>query len=220
METTEAFVKANIPLHKLQDPSILSWMNKYIEVCFVILLRLLEPRDTPKIFVAGVHFQEQANATCARAVLDSMKEYIIKYDSVVVFVSDSARYMIKCSASLQVVLGDQVLHIQCWAHKLKLVGSICPKVLTQLNTAISRSKSAFLCTRKRKHLYTKFLTNKYPNGEKNICKFPLPVLTSWKVGFSLGSTHLNMSDVQNTGIKYFNSLSHMDAKKIEVQATL
>lgn len=36
METTEAFVKANIPLQKLQDPSILSWMNKYIEGLYLL----------------------------------------------------------------------------------------------------------------------------------------------------------------------------------------
>lgn len=200
---------------------------------FVVLFRLLEPSDTQKIFVAGVHFLEQANATtCARAVLDSMKEYNVNYDSVVAFVSDSARYMTKCSASLQVVLGDHMLHIQCWAHKLNIIGSICPKVLTELNTAISKIKSSFLNTRKRKHLYTKFLTNKYPNGEKNICQFPMPVLTRWNSWFQsviYTSQYISdlidffasedMRDVPNAGIEYFNSLSDIDTKKIEVQAT-
>ncbi|KAJ8875771.1 hypothetical protein PR048_023670, partial [Dryococelus australis] len=131
---------------------------------FVILFRLLEPTDSQKIFVAGVHFLEQANARlCARAVLDSMKE---------------------------LVLGDQILHFLCWAHKLNIVGSIYPKVLTELNTAISKVKSAFFNTRKRK-----FLMEKYPNEEKDVVDLP------------------------DVGIEYFNSSSQLDANKILVQST-
>ncbi|KAJ8890791.1 hypothetical protein PR048_010300 [Dryococelus australis] len=68
------------------------------------------------------------------------------YNSVLTFVSDGA-HMSKCCECLQVIFGD-ALHY--W------------KILVEFNPVVIKLKAAFQNTRKRKHLYTQFLTERYP----------------------------------------------------------
>ncbi|XP_046991250.1 uncharacterized protein LOC124596232 [Schistocerca americana] len=140
---------------------------------FAVLLRTIEAWHEQKLFVASVKVLNAANSThCARTILRALQTYNIQYGNVKAVVNDSARYMNKYVDSLKTVIGDNLMHVQCWAHKINLIANIYSKELSKLNTTISYLKSALLSTRKRKHLYLQFLKEKNRNPKV----FP-PVLT-------------------------------------------
>lgn len=92
---------------------------------FAVLVKTVEAVSEQLLFVASVKVLETANSTdCARAILNVLQEYNIKYENVKAIVSDSARYMNKCINSLKTIIGDDLSHVQCWAHKLNLVANI------------------------------------------------------------------------------------------------
>ncbi|XP_063234984.1 uncharacterized protein LOC134537934 [Bacillus rossius redtenbacheri] len=229
-DTVRAFVKANIPLQKLNHPAIREWLNEYVkgsgdlpqahtlrttylqslkmeeeekvklavkdqqvvvlcdettnrrgECVFVVLFKVLLASGDSKLLVAGVKVLSNANSTeCSRAVVETLIKYNVKYENVCAFVSDSAKYMNKCAELLKVLVGENMLYIQCWAHKLNLVGNVWSTELTTLNECVVKAKMAFLNTRKRKHHYLDFL--KKSSVEPKL--FPSPVLTRWNSWFT------------------------------------
>lgn len=195
---------------------------------FAVLVKTVEAVSEQLLFVASVKVLETANSTdCARAILNVLQEYNIKYENVKAIVSDSARYMNKCINSLKTIIGDDLSHVQCWAHKLNLVANIFSRELSQLNSAITNLKSAFLNTRKRKHLYLQFLKD----NNKDAKLFPIPVMTRWNSWLSTASyvAHYfqymvtffhsdDMREISNAGIDFINSLSAKDISTILVEA--
>lgn len=214
METAEAFLSANIPPEKLDNPQIRAWMAKHVKgagdipsannirrkiipklgdkkrseikanikdkdiilmtdettdkggrCVYNILCKTLEPGASQSIhLLASVVLDSADSASCAKAVIDTLAQYEVNYDNVIAFVSDAARYMTKCYTVLSGLI-EHLIHIQCWAHKVHLVGVIWQESLEELNRVIVKVKSAFLNTRKRKTQYAKHLGDKY--GEKS-----------------------------------------------------
>ncbi|KAJ8889830.1 hypothetical protein PR048_009334 [Dryococelus australis] len=77
---------------------------------FVLLFKITDSTDKIDIFVGDVHALETANTkNCSRAILDTL-------NNVLVLVSDSAKYMVKCFDSLKNITADHVLVIQSWAQ--------------------------------------------------------------------------------------------------------
>lgn len=198
---------------------------------FVVLLRILCPNEEQKMFVAGVKILQNANAKeCSRVVMDVLTEYGVKYDSVIGIVTDSARYMTLCAQMCEILCPD-LLHIQCWAHKLNLVANIWSNKLPELNNCIANAKMAFLNTRKRKHRYLSFLRERYPNEEKKCVLFPSPVLTRWnswhKSAMYIGEYLSDLVDYFKTindneggaAVQYFKDLSNTAVTHIIASAT-
>lgn len=267
MKTTEAFAKANIPLEKLEDPNLRSWMCEFIEgagdlpcvktlrekyvpklaqeredslkdlvrnrkvfilsdettdskgrCVFVVLFKIFfDKLEDPVLKVASVSFLEKADATtCTQVLNECVHKYDIQFCDIQGLVTDSARYMTKCVSSLQVLFGEHVLHVQCWAHKLALVGSVMACELQDVNEGVVKVKAAFLNTRKRRHHYLKYLAE---NTEKPAILFPMPVCTRWnswfKSVFYLSEYLVDIISffkqedlkVENSGIQYLRSLS-------------
>ncbi|KAJ8876482.1 hypothetical protein PR048_020927 [Dryococelus australis] len=90
--------------------------------------------------------------------------------------------MTKCVKSLHVVLSSEGkdVHVQCWSRKLNLIQNIWPQTLHDF---VTKTKTAFLNARKRKHKYLCFLKGRYPNEEKRHVLFPSPILTRWSSCF-------------------------------------
>lgn len=198
---------------------------------FVILFRVFAKTfETPKLVVASVNFLQKADATtCAQVITQCINMYGIQYHNIMGLISDSARYMTKCVTSLQVLFGEHVEHIQCWAHKLSIVGNVVSSGLSEVNCAVVNVKSAFLNTRKRKHQYLKYLEEETSQTAK---LFPMPVVTRWNSWFEsvfyLAEYFLHIveffrgaeyQEVSNAGIKYLTALSDKDAKVILAQCT-
>lgn len=196
---------------------------------FIIFVRILTTSASgERLFVGGVKELDCANGTeCSRAILSVLANNDIKYENVVAVVSDSARYMAKCVNTLQVVLSENLVHVQCWAHKLNLVASLWSLNLSELNTFVSNVKHAFLNSRKRKHRYKSFLEEKYPENEKNVKLFPSPVLTRWNSWFHSVEYVAEYEDdliefltSADSGIstEYFSNLSNCERAIIQCSA--
>lgn len=108
----------------------------------------------------------------------STGRYVIPFDNVIFVATDSARYMAKCYKTLaEGVLSENLIHVECWAHKLNLVGSVWQIELRKLNDCVTNVKNAFNNARKRKNHYMFHLKNNYPQMEAK--HFPLPIMTRW-----------------------------------------
>ncbi|XP_063232447.1 uncharacterized protein LOC134536601 [Bacillus rossius redtenbacheri] len=207
--------------------------DKKGQCVFVVLFKTLQASDSQILLVAGVKILENSNASeCSRAILEVLTKFKVDHTRVVAVVCDSARYMTKCVHSLQVVLsseGRDVLHVQCWSHKLNLIQNIWPQSLPELNNFVSKTKTAFMNTRKRKHKYLCFLKQRYPEQEKPHVLFPSPVLTRWGSWFeSVGYVNTYLDDLvtylksleleSSEALMYFQTLSVEEIVIIQCQA--
>lgn len=149
---------------------------------FAVLLKTITPELEQACYLAAVNFLDTANSSsCSQAIIDTLKEYEIDYSQVKGLVSDSARYMGACFGLLKVLLGDNILHYQCWAHKVNLVGDVFLKEFKELNSIVAKTKSAFLHSRKMKSAYLNFLNDKAPHLAAKL--YPEPVITRWNSWF-------------------------------------
>lgn len=195
---------------------------------FIVLIKILECNSEPKMYVGGVKTLKSADhKECCRAILDVLNKYEIPYDSVVFIASDSARYMGKCYRSLKDgFLSDKLIHIECWAHKLNLVGNIWQIELTELNECVTNAKNAFNNARKRKNHYIFHLKNNHPHMTAK--QFPLPVMTRWNSWYH-SVEYVNeyltpmvefLKNVEDggTSIHYFKNLTMVEIVVIQCQA--
>ncbi|KAK3924038.1 Coiled-coil domain-containing protein 125 [Frankliniella fusca] len=144
-----------------------------------ILFQTLEPSTEQQLYLASSSLLDAANAAnCCKAFLKTLDDYGKSIEEVQAFVADSARYMDKCFRTLQ-SLNEELLHIQCWPHKLHHCGQTWQFSLPDLNQAIMNTTKLFLHARKRKKQYLAFLSKKYPDQPKKWKHFPLPVITRW-----------------------------------------
>lgn len=156
-------------------------------------------------------------------------KFEIKYDNVAGLSCDSAHYMTACAKNLKAIINSELLHVQCWSHKIDKLNKICPDKFPRLNEFISKTKKVFKNTRKRKYKYTEFLQDKYcENKEKEIKLFPLPVMTrwnSWKIASDYVETYASdIAEYVKTlpddlkVINYFKLLTDVDVKIIQAEA--
>ena len=184
---------------------------------FNILFRLLEATDHQGVHLAASAVLDKASgSTCTQSIVDTLNKYEVEYHNVLGIVTDSARYMILCACTLKGLVGDNLSHVQCWAHKINLVGQIWQCSLDELNTTVAKTKAAFLNTRKRKHLYLDFLRGKYEDSTK-VRHFPMPVQTRWNTWFEAARyIHEYLDDIlefmeqlgeENSGVKFLQDMS-------------
>lgn len=200
--------------------------DKKGQCVFIVLFKTITDAKEQDLVIGSVSVLQSATATeCSRAQLDCFSKYEVKYDDIVCIVSDSARYMTKCINSMKVLLSEDLLHVQCWDHKLSLVQSLFPQALPELNECVSKTKHLFQNTRKRKHNYLAFLRAKYPEGEKASKLFPSPVLTRWNSWYLAVKYVVDIVEYVSTldqsvpAVVYFKGFSQSDITVITCQAT-
>lgn len=279
-KTTEAFVSANIPVEKLDNPELRGWFQEYVKgggdlptadwlrkkyipivakgkeetirsavknkpiivlsdettdkggrCVFNVVFKTLEPSTKQSVFLAASVVLDCADSSsCARAIVEVLGKYEVDYTDVLAFVSDSARYMTKCATTLQGLFGGHLIHVQCWAHKIHLVGVVWQNNLDELNAVVTKVKNAFINTRKRKHQYLEFLVSKYPNNSEKHKLFPQPVITRWNTWFeSVLYLNEHLQDIieffedyseDNSGIKFLKQLTAEELSTTKVQALI
>lgn len=198
---------------------------------FMVLIKELVCGDdtVQKLFVVVVKVIANANATeCSQAIMNVIHKLEIQYHNIVSITSDSARYMDKCINAVRVLVSEGLVHTQCWAHKLNLVGSVWAMELNDLNHCVVQVKHIFLNTRKRKHAYVQFLTQKYENEPTKVKLFPIPVITRWNSWFKnveyLGEyLHDRVEFVESVedeslAVNYFKALTSNEVKKSHYQS--
>lgn len=194
---------------------------------FNILFQILQPGAEHSILLGASCVLQAANAAaCSKAVIDICTKYEVKEENVVAYVTDGARYMTRSASTLKGVFGDHVYHVQCWAHKINLIGQIWQNNLEDLNLFVIKVKNAFLNTRKRRHAYLNFLREK--NEEDQVKMFPMPIVTRWNTWFHSVfylAVHLRdivcffeqLSEENNAGVKFIKGLQEAEVQAIEVQ---
>ena len=196
---------------------------------FNILFRLLEATDQQGVYLAASAVLDKATgSTCTQSIVDTLNKYAVEYDNVLGIITDSARYMTLCANTLKGLVGEKLAHIQCWAHKINLVGQIWQNTLDELNTTVAKTKAAFLNTRKRKHLYLEFLREKYENDPGKVKHFPMPVQTRWNTWFEAAKyIHEYLDDIlefmeqlgeENSGVKFLKDVSPQFLAVTKIQA--
>ena len=93
-------------------------------------------------------------------------EFDVLHENVVALVSDSAAYMTACVNLLKSLGLSNLIHVQCWAHKLDKVVKVFADKFNRLNNCVIKAKKFFKNTRKRKHRYQKYLKDKLKNEKK------------------------------------------------------
>lgn len=201
------------------------------QAVFVMILKTL-PKDSscPRLFVVGCKVLQNANSQeCSQALVKMLTKFDINYSNVIGIATDSARYMGVCIKTMQGLVSESLLHIQCWAHKLDNIAKLFPKYLNKLNYCISNTKKAFRNTRKRKHKYLSYLQSKYDGSEKQTKLFPAPVLTRWKTWVESALyieeylcdlvDYFKSVDGDAEGVKYFRKLSSNEIRAIHCEAS-
>lgn len=197
---------------------------------FAVLFKTVNAEPEQSCFLASVYFLDAANgSTCSQAIMDTLKAYDIDYFQVQGLVSDSARYMTACFNMLKILIGDHILHYQCWAHKINLVGDIFIKEFKELNTIVAKTKAAFLHSRKMKSAYLKYLQEHVPLLTPKL--YPTPVVTRWNSWFKSAIylneyvehiiAFLNDYEDDNMSTSYLTECFENEtlARKIRVQLT-
>lgn len=143
---------------------------------YVVLLSTVEPTEKQERYVAAVTSIDNVNGrSCARAISDALQDMEVDYSQVVAFVSDSAKYMTTCFNGLSILLPNEAIQVQCWAHKINLLGALLKDNLPELNQVVIAVKHVFLNARKKRHSFKQFLEERGSTA----CLFPIPVPTRW-----------------------------------------
>ncbi|KAJ8885488.1 hypothetical protein PR048_011686 [Dryococelus australis] len=137
----------------------------------------------------------------------------IQYGNIVSVTSDSVRYMDKCTSAVRILVPEELLQTQCWAHKLNLVGNVWANTLLM-----------------RKHAYIQFLTGKYKDETMKLKVYPISVVTRWNSWFKTVKYLCEylydiVEFVQSVGdesiaVKYFMALHPSEVKNIHSQAVM
>lgn len=201
---------------------------------FIVLIKVLGCGDesVQKLFVGGVKILANANATeCSQAIISVVQKLGIHYGNIVSITSDSARYMGKCITAIRILVSEDLVHTQCWAHKLNLVGNIWSMELSELNNCVVQTKHLFMNTRKRKHAYLQFLIEKYTNESTKPKLFPIPVITRWNSWYKsveylseflhdIVNFVLHNVDDESAAVNYFKGMTSTEVNKIHCQAVM
>jgi len=159
-----------------------------------------------------------------------LSKYKVEYFRVKGIASDSAPYMTLCVTTLRGIIGEHLLHFQCWTHKLDKVEKIPMETLPRLNEFIKKTKKVFKNSRKRRNRYRAFLEGKYGKEEKAKIKlFPLPIMcrfSSWKKSADYVTDYVDdlVEFVQGlpgddvTAVDYFKRLTPEDVLIVKAES--
>ncbi|KRX35235.1 hypothetical protein T05_7684 [Trichinella murrelli] len=198
-ELCMAFIDAGIPLWKLENKSLRSFLEKYTkqhipsesslrkhyidnnfnnvmdrvrrEVAYnKIWISIDETIDPVGRFVANVVIVQQLLSCLHLHLLAVLWPEGIRYENVLLFVTDAAPYMKKAAGALK-VLFPNMLHLTCLAHGLHRIAEHIRCLFPDVDRLISNMKKVFLKAPSRVQLF-KEMAPEIPLP-------PQPVLTRW-----------------------------------------
>ncbi|KAG7156242.1 hypothetical protein Hamer_G005951 [Homarus americanus] len=176
-----ALVSADIPLNKLNNKELVSFLEKYTDQ--KVPNRLREKVGDNSIWVS-LDETTDVDARCVANFVFGIlgpeeerdKSYLLnlkvldKYDRVLLVCTDAAPYMVKCMAGLE-ILFPKMIHVTCLAHGLHRVAELARAVMPDVNVLISTVKKVFLKARSRKERFRQIAgTVPLPSS---------PVVTRW-----------------------------------------
>lgn len=240
----KAFIDANIPLWKLENPSLRNFLGKYTkknipdestlrknyvdkyyaqtietirektankklwvsmdetidatgrQMCNVIV-GTMEPGEQSHIYLLTCEALEATNSTTIaqlfNSTLRSLWKEEVKYDDVLLFITDAAPYMKKAGKALQ-VLFPKMTHVTCLAHALHRVAEEIRRLFPQVDRLIANGKKIFLKSPAR--------CQSFREKAPKLPLPPQPIVTrwgSWLTAVQYYASHFNeFKDIVNT----------------------
>uniref|UniRef100_H3AMW5 DUF659 domain-containing protein n=1 Tax=Latimeria chalumnae TaxID=7897 RepID=H3AMW5_LATCH len=114
-----------------------------------------------KSYMLDLVFPDKCNkSTVSIAVTNTLQEFNIQNENVVIFNTDNATYMVAAYNTALKVLFPNALHITCMAHIMNLVGESFQKSFKQLSDFILYFSHMFYMAGSRKRCYLSFMHSK------------------------------------------------------------
>ena len=149
-----------------------------------VIVGTLEERDNQKTFLIMTKFVEKTNhSSIVQTFIDALNLiYVenIKYENILLFVSDAAPYMIKAGGIIK-SLCPHLIHLTCLTHGIHRLSEEIRENFREIDRYISNFKKVFKKSPKRINLFKKTLLD--------LCLSPEPVLTRWLTAAIYHGTH-------------------------------
>ncbi|KAL4121880.1 hypothetical protein QTP88_014301 [Uroleucon formosanum] len=140
-----------------------------------IIVGILQPESPGNLYLLHTDYLDKVNSSTITQLFDKAMHILwptnVKYDNILLFISDAFPYMKKAGSSIQ-TLYPNIIHLICLAHACH---NVCEEVRTyykNVDQLISEMKKTFLKCPKR----IAVLKEKYPE----LPNPPRPVITRWE----------------------------------------
>lgn len=140
----------------------------------------------PPAIVNSVYLEKANNATVSEAVIQCCADYQIDFSKVLLFVSDSASYMVKAWESILSAVFRNCVHLHCLAHVAALAGNSWRLCFKDVDKLVSLMKSIFSKAPSRRNRFLRFLRSR---GVEEPTLPPQPVITRWNTWFEAVKYH-------------------------------
>ena len=148
----------------------------------------LKELNTP-LLVKSVFIENVTHATVSQAIIQVCADFSIDFTKVMLFVSDSASYMMKAWKDILSVMWINCHHMNCLAHIVALAGNTLRVFMRDVDRCVSLLKSIFVRAPSR---CNRFLGHLQSKGATTSSIPPEPVITRWNTWFNAVRYHSSL----------------------------
>jgi len=160
-----------------------------------------DPVASNKCFLADTIFLEQTNnTTVSQAVIRTVTDYGLDFNSIRIFCTDNAAYMLKSYKDTLSVVFPNCIHITCFAHIMNLVCEAFRQPFKDVHKFGIKFKNIFAQPGQRKARYLKHLRQKGAAVALQTLP-PDPVATRWNSWYEAMAYHNDHMDYYSEFIK-------------------
>jgi hypothetical protein len=157
-----------------------------LNILFQVLLSLDELKGelgdlTTPILVKTVYIEKVNHASVSQVLIQCCADFQIDFTKVLLFVSDSASYMVKAWNDILSALWINCHHMHCHAHVIALAGNALRLCLRNVDRCVSLLKSCLVKAPSRRN---RFLRHLHSCGVNSPTLPPEPVITRWNTWFN------------------------------------
>lgn len=173
-----------------------------------VIVGTLENNCPGKTFLLDSAVLEKANFSTISKLFDNSMSILwptgIKHDSVLLFLSDAAPYMVKAAKSIS-ALYSKMIHVTCIAHGLHRIAEEIRNNFPEIDTLISNVKKIFLKAPSRVLLFKSIAPE--------ISMPPEPILTRWGTWLSAANYYCEHFHVIKAVVNELNKNDSTAIKK-------
>ncbi|KAF2892862.1 hypothetical protein ILUMI_13313 [Ignelater luminosus] len=141
-----AFIRADIPLSKLNCDAFRQFLEKYTGKKTPNERKLNSNSSIKPFLVASQELEKTNHTTVARFINDNLKRLFGEYrfeDKLLLMTSDAAPYMVKAFKSLQIFYSN-IIHVTCIVHGLNRIAEKVRELCPAVNILVNNGKKIFL----------------------------------------------------------------------------
>jgi hypothetical protein len=144
-------------------------------------------QELPPPFLIKTVFLERANhSTVSQALVQCCADFQIDFSKVMLFISDSASYMMKAWRDILSAIWVNCHHMNCHAHVIALAGNAIRLSLHDVDRCVALLKSILVKAPSRRN---RFLRHLQDHGIDSPTNPPEPIITRWNTWFNAVCYH-------------------------------